>query len=172
MKREYISDLPYPEVKISDKNRKYVCTLEELYAGSISELTSVHQLLYQNIAIDNCDDDLKEALDMIALSEMHHLKMLGDMINQLGGDHRFLVCHDPRCSKGKPIYWHAAYVSYSRMIKRMMIDNIDSKQKKIKKYKNAVNTIENEEITTVLKRILMDEEKHLEIFTEFYEKYK
>ena len=46
------------------------------------------------------------------------------------------------------------------------------KYQKIKKYKNAVNTIENEEITTVLKRILMDEEKHLEIFTEFYEKYK
>lgn len=161
------ADLPYPEVYIRQKDPKYVGLLLDLFAGVNGEFTASSQYIYQILFSGNEYPDIKEILDAISRCEMRHLFIVGDMIQQLGGDPRFWTQQN---NKNK--MWDAGSVHYIKSPKRMLLDDIENEMAQIRNYKITIDSIEDEEITHLLQRNKMDEDIHLQLLVGLYEKYK
>ena len=157
---EYKSTLPYPTLKVERKNVEYAKMLLHPYVGSISEDTSTHLYLYQSFIID---DQIKEILKGIAIVEMHHLDMLARTINLLGLDPKYEVNNRP---------WTAQYVEYEKDISKMMLIDIKNETIAINNYRLLMKAIDDRYIKQLLRRIIIDEEIHIKIFKDIYDKTK
>ena len=161
------ADLPYPEIYMKQKDPRYIKMLLDLYAGREGEFTRCCEYIYQIVLTAAGHLDIKEGLDGISRTEMRHLFMLGDIISQLGGDPRLWSVENNRNKM-----WDGNFVRYTKNIKRMLLSDIESKMAAIRNYRAAMGAIEDEDITYILQRILLDEKIHLQTLTGLYEKYK
>lgn len=157
---EYKSTLPYPALKVESKNIEYAKMLLHPYASMISKDTSTHLYLYQSFIVD---EEISETLKHIAIVEMHHLDMLARTINLLGLDPKYEVDDHP---------WTAQYVKYNKNISQMMLTNIKNETLAIKNYRSLIKAIDDRYIKQLLRRIIIDEEIHLKIFNDIYNKVK
>ena len=69
------------------------------------------------------------------------------------------------------VYWTPGYNQYPREIKALLTNAITGEKAAIRKYQCQADSIEDPHIAAILKRIILDEELHVEIFTGLYEKY-
>lgn len=161
------ANLPYPDVYIREKDSRYIGLLLDLFTGGDGEFTCSCQYIYQMFFIADEYPDIREVLDAISRCEMKHLFILGDIIQQTGGDPRFWTQQGGRY---KP--WDAGYVHYIKNAKRMLLDDIEKEAIQIRNYKTAIDAVENEDIAHYLQRIRMDEDVHLNLLTALYDKYK
>jgi bacterioferritin len=161
------ADLPYPEIYIRQKDPRYLKLLLDLYMGKDGEFTSSCQYIYQSCILSGDFFDVKEALNDIVRTEMRHFSMLGNMIAQLGGDPRYWFFQDRRYKM-----WDGNHVRYTKNIKKMLLENIEAEMNGIRNLRSAIDAIEDEDITYILQRVKMDEETHLKMFTDLFEKYK
>lgn len=166
-KRRGRADLPYPEIYIKQKDQRYLKMLLDLSTGKDGEFTAGCQYIYQNSILGREHYDIREALDDIARTEMRHFYMLANMIAQLGGDPRYWSFQDNRYKM-----WDGNQVRYTKSIKKMLLENIEAEMAGIRNLKAAMDAIEDDDISYVLQRIKMDEDTHLKIFTDLFEKYK
>lgn len=156
-------DKSYPPIKVTKTNKEYAKLLLKNYAGQISEDTAIHLYMYQALVCS--DEDLAKTLKEIAIVEMHHLAMLGELIALLGI---------------KPVYgtikndyfkpWTGSYVNYNICLKDMLETDIKNEEVAIKNYKENINCINDVFIINVLERIIEDELLHIKIFKYYYEK--
>ena len=130
------------------------------YVGSISEDTATHLYLYQSFILD---DKISETLKGIAIVEMHHLDMLARTINLLGLDPKYEANNRP---------WTAQYVEYEKDISKMMLIDIKSETIAINNYRLLMKAIDDRYIKQLLRRIIIDEEIHIKIFKDIYDKTK
>ena len=138
------------------KNLKYANMLHDNFAGEIGELTAVTQYIYEHIELKKYDNFSKILLS-IAIEEMHHLDLLGDLIKKLGGIPYYT--NKNKCAwNGENIKYHFATVY------EMLTYNIESEKKAIECYKEAIKYTQNKSIRDLLERIILDEKTHLEIF--------
>ena len=160
------ADLPYPQVEVAAPNKQYLSMIRDLYAGELSEMTFCAQFSYQQILQEGRCEEAEHVFGQIAASDMKHLKLLGLIIRELGGDPRF------RCFKSARgmNYWSGSYLSYSMTVKKMLLDDIQSKKTGIAAYQKTLDVICDEGISAVLKRILMDEQIHLAVLCDLYER--
>lgn len=154
----YKSTLPYPEIKVENENIEYAKLLMYPYAGMISEDTATHLYMYQSFILD---EEISKILENIAIVEMHHLEMLAKTINLLGIKPEY---------KSNNIPWTSDYVNYNTNLKDMLKTNIESEKLAIQNYQSLIKVIDDKYIKELLKRIIIDEEIHLKIFNELYEK--
>lgn len=159
--------LPYPEVGVSETNDQYLRLILEDYAGVSSEMTAVNQYDYQRLILDypTCKE-ISEAIEEISKVEKLHLEMLGEIVILLGGDSRYWSIQ-----KGNPTYWSPQYISYNKSPRDILLENIRAEEKAIKQYSQHIEKIKDREILQVLKRIVLDEQLHLEIFKDLYTRY-
>ena len=157
---EFKSTLPYPVLKVERKNIEYAEMLLHPYVGSISEDTSTHLYLYQSFVID---DQISKTLKGIAIVEMHHLDLLARTINLLGLDPKYEINKRP---------WTTQYVKYDKTLSQMMLTNIHNETLAIKNYRLLIKAIDDRYIKQLLRRIIIDEEIHLKIFNDIYDKVK
>jgi bacterioferritin len=61
-------------------------------------------------------------------------------------------------------YWTPAYNKYPRKICDVIANSIKAEEGAIKKYRKQSETICDANIVSILKRIILDEERHIEIF--------
>ena len=94
----------------------------------------------------------------IVLVEMHHLEILGQLILKLGGDPEY-ICHQGRSKKS----WTPEHISYSKTFNKIILDDIEGEKEAIRNYEGNIKIIEEEAITVILKRIVLDEQYHVEI---------
>lgn len=153
---------PYPEVKVSKKNREYAKLLMEDYAGISSEESAIHLYLYQNLILKDDDWELRDALMEISKVEMYHLYILGTVIMELGEKPIFGESKDELI-----LPWNSSYVDYTTNIKRMLLVDIEREEAAIKNYREHIRCIDDENIKEILRRIIEDEELHLDIFHYF-----
>ena len=151
-------NIPYPQICVSAKNPRYASMITKAYAGCVSETTAVMQYVYQDTVLKKRYPDLAETLSYIARVEMKHMDMLGELICALGGDPRYHNTSDNSCA-----YWNATSVDYSKTPRMILLCDIEAEKKAIAEYKRLIKVICDENVDAVLKRIIMDEERHIEI---------
>lgn len=159
---KYRVNEPYPIVNISGENRFLSALLQDDYAGIVSEYTSISQFIYGYIISDEAD--LSDDFFGIALVEMTHLDLLGDIIKQLGGN--------PVFKSGNGMVWNSNVLAYSNSTKNRLKLCLKIKQRSLDQYKTHISRINDADIKNLLQRITLDEELHIQILKEHLDRFK
>lgn len=162
-------DIPYPEVRVEEKNPYYADLLSEDYAGRTSETTATLLYSYQHFNTFDSNEEFSKIIEEIAIVEMKHLEMLGKTIKLLGREPIYKTCE---ASRGDCVMWTASNIDYSTRLKEMLEVDIREEGKAIKIYESHKRLIKDKYIKNMLDRIILDEKRHLEIFESLYEGLK
>ena len=93
----------------------------------------------------------------IAIEEMHHLKILGDILVKLG----FI----PYYMSSRNNKWCSDNVKYKfNCVEDMLKYNIEGEKMAIREYQKLIENTEEKCIKDTLCRIIQDEENHIKIF--------
>lgn len=152
---------PYPKVEVEEENIVYANILLKDYAGMSSELSAIHQYIFQKFEKFNENEEFANILSSIAVVEMKHLELLGETIKLLGIDPKFKYADKTNYLN----YWNSSFVNYSTDIIEMLKVNIEAEKEAIHNYKCHIRMIDDKYIKQLLYRIIEDEEKHIECFT-------
>lgn len=150
-------DLPYPSIRVTEKNRAYANMLSHDYCGCVSEMSAITQYInHENrLSCDRCP--LAKTILGIAMAEMIHLQKLGQLIFLLGGTIDF----DARTRDGKAQTWTPEYIKFGENTKQMLLADIEGERAAINQYRMHIRMIKDRQITAVLERIIKDEEYHI-----------
>lgn len=159
--------MSYPEVLVEKENSYYADLLSFDYAGNVSETTAVMLYSYQHFNTFKENEEFSKVLEEIAKDEMMHLELLGKTIKLLGKKPIYKTCES---RKEECIMWTSKNINYTTNLKEMLENDIDSEKIAIKSYKAHKEIINDKYIKILLDRIILDEKRHLEIFTRLYNK--
>ena len=162
---QYGMNIPYPDVKVEKKDIEVAKEILNAYAGRISEDTAIHNYVFQMMMQDN--EELKKILEGISIVEMRHLEILGKLIYALGLTPLFASVVDNRTK-----WFSGEYVNYEKNWCQTLKDNIFQEQMAIKNYESIILKTNYENVKHILKRIILDERVHIEIFTKLLEQLK
>lgn len=154
-----VMDLPYPQIRVTEENREYADILSNDYAGAVSELSAITQYInHENrLVCEQCP--LAKTLVGIAMAEMIHLQMLGELISLLGGNIDFTA----RMRNGQRRMWTPQYLNTSTGPGDMLRADIESERSAVNQYRAHMKMINDRYINGVLARIIQDEEYHIMI---------
>lgn len=163
---KYTANLPYPEPMVEIQNMQYANILLKDYAGAVSEFTAISLYVYQHFVSEGEYKDYAELIGGVSMVEMKHLELLGETIKLEGIKPMFV---NNVCPLGK--LWTPNYVNYATFIREMLKEDIQSEEKAIENYRYHITLIQDKYIRKLLERIILDEELHLKLFMQEYEKY-
>lgn len=157
-------DIPFPSLDDITPDRRTAEIISPAYAASGSELTAVLQYVYHSLHFEDGDmDDIAKIYHSIFVAEMYHLDLIGDMLIRLGVDPIFVGMPPHKFN-----YFSSSYVSYSKTPKQMLLDDINGEMKAIELYRSMVAKLGECTVSSVISRIIMDEELHLKTLKEIY----
>lgn len=152
------ADAPYPGTEGITQDRESVRIISPAYADRGSELTAILQYVFHATVFSGLQMKQYSRLLMgIAVSEMHHLDILGSMLYQMGALPVFTSC-PPRLFD----FYSTAAVSYSCEPEKMIQDDIHGEEEAIRQYQSMLRRLHNEQVSAVISRIICDEEFHLQ----------
>ena len=103
-------------------------------------------------------------LEQIAMAEMLHIDLLGRAMKQLGLDPLY------RQKPQTPNLWfNTGNVAYSKTLPKMLLDDIAGEMNAIADYQKMLALLKNEQVASLIERIVMDEKLHLAKLSEAYE---
>lgn len=151
--------LPYPQIHVTKKSIEYANILGHDYAGAVSELSAITQYVnHENrLALEQCA--MAKTILGIAMAEMIHLQMLGQLIGLLGGNVDFSV----KMRNGQRQMWTPQYLKLTSNPREILIVNIESERNAVNQYRTHMKMINDRRIGAVLARIIQDEEYHIMI---------
>jgi Mn-containing catalase len=178
--REIDVDLPYPPIKVESPNIDYAVAMFKLYAGHDSELTATSQYLYQNMILYEKDPTSADLLECISINERAHFRILGQLIYMLGADPKYYA---PTTLRGQTLrsqtetgiqgvgsngysWWSGEVLLYTKDYVTMIQDNLQLEYITIANYNAVQREIGDIYVQAVIERILADEYRHIEIFTD------
>ncbi len=155
--RPAIVDLPYPPVRVKERNPVYANLLSVDYCGSVSELSAITQYINNEnrMSCEHCP--LAKTILGIAVAEMMHLQKLGELIHLLGGKVDFAT----KQTNGRMRLWTPEYLTLPEQIGKMIAADIEAEQAAIHQYHMHMKMIRDPEVNAVLARIIKDEEYHI-----------
>ena len=162
---EYRVNIPYPEVKVEKKDIEIAKDLLNSYAGRTSEDSAIHDYVFQEMMQNN--EEIKKILKGISIVEMHHLEILGKLIYALGLTPLFASVVD-----GRTKWFSGEYVNYEKNWQQTLLDNIYQEEIAIRNYEKIIEKTKDENVGHILKRIILDERVHIEIFTKLLNQMK
>lgn len=164
--KRYAIDKPYPAIRVQGPNPYYANLLQDDYSGYVSEFTAIAQYLYHHFYFQRVDEELGKLLEGISIIEMHHMEMLAELIIQLGGDPRYGGTQSTGCQ-----YWSGVFPGYGyTLCERLQLD-LKAERDAIQIYRYHIQLIHDPCVQAVLERIILDEEHHICLFEEQYEKF-
>lgn len=154
-----VVDLPYPQIQVMQKNREYANILSNDYAGAVSELSAITQYInHENrLVCERCQ--LAKTIVGIAMAEMIHLQMIGELNFLLGGNIDFTA----RMRNGQKRVWTPQYLKMPLYPEEMLAANIEAERNAVNQYRSHMKMINDKYIAAVLARIIQDEEYHMMI---------
>lgn len=155
--------LPYPEVT-RGQDPYAVSLLMEDYSGIHSELTAIMQYFYVSTQLLDCWEAAYTAFRKISIVEMRHLDLLAKAITAKCGDPCFVM----NGCRGHRQFWNAAAVQYDRNPCKALLLSIEGEQGAIAQYGRHIQCIQDESVRELLRRIILDEELHIQIFSDLY----
>lgn len=150
----------YPELTDVQPNVRDVRTLKKLAYGRDSELTAVLTYLFQNYVTMN--EELKNALEQVAIIEMRHLALLSNAIVVFGGD--------ATLTDGMGNVWTGRNVNYTTNPIKFLKNNISSEKEAVEIYMRSARETSNDSLSNLYKRIAEDEEIHSRVFQSYLDK--
>lgn len=150
---------PYPPVAVREKNPFYAAMLAEDLAGERGELTAIHQYVYQSWLLAPYSRDAARVLRNIARVEMLHLNILGELVALLGCTPKFGAVEN-----GCRVYWNGEMPSYEKNPVEMLEQNIRLEEAAISSYSAHAAQMQDARVQTMLRRLVLDEELHLQLF--------
>ena len=163
----YQSKIPYPKVEVETKNYMYANLIRKSYAGEVSEDTAIHLYFYQSLILKDKYPEVSKILERISVVEMKHLEILGRVIHLLGVKPIYSSPYNNNISK----YFNASYVKYNDKLKEILLIDIEAETQAIYYYNYLIKVIDDKYIKNIIKRILVDEQIHLDIFKKIYQEY-
>lgn len=160
--KQYTLDIPYPPVDNLDINIEYGHIILPNLGGLISEMNTVSLYSYNCIILEQKWPELSLAMHEISLVEMKHLNIFSKMCYRLGVDPRWWDCQDDFLE-----YWSPGYNVYPRQIKALLENAISQEKQTIIMYEQQIIKIDEPIIQNILKRIILDEQLHIQIFEYF-----
>lgn len=152
--------LPYPEVCVNEPNINYARLLSSAYAGDGGELSAVLQYTYGHLVTEGAEpSQLSAVLACVSITEMRHLEILGELIMKLGGDPKF-------CDMQRRGCFDAGKVNYQTSPDRILRAAISGEKAAIAMYRDLIRRIDDGCIREILRRIILDEEHHIKLFSE------
>lgn len=153
------TEQPYPPVRAGGKNPLYAGAMLSNVGGGNSEMSAVGQYFYNSLAAGERYGQIAAAFHSVAVVEMHHLAIFGQLALQFGADPRLWERRG-----GRYFWWTPAYLNYPREIGAMLRGAVESEKAAVRKYTLQARNIRDENAVANLKRILQDEELHIRIF--------
>ncbi|NMB44831.1 MAG: hypothetical protein GX998_00295 [Firmicutes bacterium] len=155
---------PYPPIRVECPNPEYARLLLDDYAGMVSEMTAINQYLFHHYDMPEEFAEVTELLEGVAIVEMHHMEILAELIKLLG--------QPPMYMDGQGRFWDASYVSYlpGHPCEQLQSD-IDAEQAAIQTYRQHIELIDDRYIRAILARIIKDEELHLRLFAQAFQRH-
>ena len=151
-------EVPYISVPKLYPNKRYANLIYESLAGRKGELTSVNQYIYEHIDLKD-KKDISKILLNIAIEEMYHIDILGEILVSLG--------EKPFFKDSNQIDWNTTNINYKiKDIKDAMKINISLEENAIIEYRQLMRYTNNMYLRRIFERIILDEKTHLEIFKE------
>ena len=151
--------LPYPTIDGVEKNLLTASKLSVIYAGKHGELNAILQYVYQSFFFNKFKkEEIASTLMGIAVAEMEHLEILGELILSLGQSPVYAECLPYRCN-----FYSSSNVSYSTNAEKMLLDDIAGEMLAVGDYEKAISEIEDEKVQAILVRIKLDEELHIKV---------
>lgn len=149
-------DKPYPEIVAATEDAVTVNVLKNLASSRVGELSGIFQYIYQSVVADKTNQDIASILEEIGIVEMIHLDMLMHAITMFGGV--------PKYEDAQGNFFNTANMNYSIKLKDMLENNIRAESFAIENYTNAISRVKNESLKNLFRRIIEDEQRHVEIF--------
>ena len=162
----YANPAPYPPAEVCGQNPVYARQILSNIGSANSEMSAVSLYLYNAMVTECAYEEVSDCFYHINMVEMHHLKMYGELALRLGADPRLWSWQNRQ-----RVYWTPGYNQYPREIKTLLTNAITGEKAAIRKYQSQAESIEDPHIVALLKRIILDEELHVEILTGLYETY-
>lgn len=162
---QYSMNIPYPKIQVERKDIEIAKDLLNAYAGRVSEDSAIHDYVFQMMMQDN--EDIKKILKGISIVEMHHLEILGKLIYALGLTPLFASVEENHTK-----WFSGEYVNYEKNWEQTLRDNIYQEEAAIRNYEKIILKTKDENVKHILKRIILDERVHIEIFTKLLAQIK
>lgn len=145
-----------------------LAVISPAYASSTGELNAILQYFYHYFNFNKQGyEEYARDLESIAIAEMLHLELLGKTIIALGAQP--VYCQNPPTAFN---FYSAKYVTYSRNLVNMIEDDIIGEKRAIAQYTKMLCKLKNEQIKSIIARILEDEKLHLEKLKEILQGLK
>ena len=157
---QYRVDLPYPDVVVLKPNTHYARLVSGAYAGRGSETTAITQYISHRYFTSDYPD-VFVAYKYIALVETVHQELLGKLIKNLGLKPLFFSYETNH-------YWNGSYPDYKYTLNKILQSDIQGEKNAIAHYTRLIKQIDDESIRNLFRRIILDEEKHIEVLTHLY----
>lgn len=158
----YKVNLPYPPVRINGPNPIYAGEMLSNMAEVVSEMSDVSRYFYISVVTQHSHKSISTCFHHISIVEMYHLNIFAELALLLGAD--------PRLWSGRGIkrWWSPSFIGYPRELRGLIEESIRAEATAIRKYSRQANTIQDPNIVAILNRIILDEERHIQIFEEMY----
>lgn len=151
-------DLPYPSIRVRERNLSYASLLSINYCGAVSEMSAITQYINNENRL-SCEKCMyAKTILGIAMAEMIHMQKLGELIHLLGGEIDFIAKYRDRSQM-----WTPQYLTMPENAKEMLRADIESEKAAIEQYCKHINMINDPYVNAVLTRIIKDEEYHIMI---------
>jgi len=158
----YIVGKPYPAVQAGGRNPVYACEMLSNIGDIVSEMSDVVRYFYISVVARYEFSSIAACFHHISIVEMHHLDIFAELAFQLGADPRLWSCGT--CNR----YWSPSFIGYPKEILSLIAESIEAEKAAICKYGRQAGIIRDTNIVANLNRIILDEERHLQIFTDMY----
>lgn len=159
-----IVGLPYPPIQTESRQPEYAYAMLSNVGSSNSEMTAVSLYFYNSVILKLDYTYFAQCFHEISIVEMHHLDMFADLAFQMGLDPRLWSVE-----RRRKYYWTPAYNKYPRKIREVIENSIKGEMAAIQKYTRQAETIRDTNIVNILNRIILDEQRHIEIFHKMLE---
>ena len=160
----YTVSLPYPESRPCRQDLRMARRLFPMYTGCAGELAAISGYLYAALRTEENTPELGRIFDDLARTEMHHFRILGRLIRDLGADPFIRARIDGSqlplelqegCCDGR---------LRSRNTRILLEQSLHSEQTAADNYRFLCTQTDDEAVRAQLHRIMQDEEKHVQLF--------
>ncbi|WP_073079923.1 ferritin family protein [Sporobacter termitidis] len=156
---DFLVHQPYPSVEITECNTYYATLISGAFAGPGSETTAITQYTAHNF-FTFVQPQITEAYQCIISVELLHLNLLGNLIRDLGLPPKFLTYETHQ-------YWNGSYPVYAYELRPILLADIEGEHAAIAHYTRLIQQIAQPQIQDLFRRIILDEQKHVEILEYF-----
>ena len=156
-----LAELPYPAVRVDAKNPVYARVMLGNIGDQSSEMSAFALYLY-NQTITPGEPEISAAFRAVAQVEKKHLELLCNAAFQLGADPRLWAVTG---NSAQPMrYWSPGLLSYTANPRAMLQNALALERAAIARYEQQTREIKDDGLLLLLRRLLLDESMHVEIF--------